>query len=149
MNRNLTIRLTILTLIIISMTTSAQTIYKNKPLTEKIGDIYFLEITINHLAENYRRTEISVIYHHDNTFKIHSILNSNSLSGKQIDTVFTLNKLQLSKLDKFGFDFDKKTIPTGLIIAGSRSIFTLTLNGQTSILKNKSDYSLVLDLLKN
>ena len=139
--------LTLLTLSI--LTTIAQTKSIDKTLIEKLNRSDFLVIKVSHGAERYDRKEINVIYYQDSIVKIHSILKSNYSADKQIDTVFTLNQLQLTKLNKFGNDFNNKNIVGDQIwLAGTRTFYTIILNGETMTFDNKEGYSLILDLLE-
>jgi hypothetical protein len=138
--------LTLLT--ICSTTTIAQTKSIDKSLIEQLKWNDFLVIKVSHGAERYDRKEINVVYHQDSIVKIHSILKSNYSADKQIDTVFTLSGLQLTKLDKFGKDFnDKNIVGDQIWFAGTRTFYTIVLNGETLTFDDKSSYSLILDLL--
>lgn len=139
--------LTLLTLSI--LTTIAQPKSIDKTLIEQLNRSDFLVIKVSHGAERYDRKEINVIYYQDSIVKIHSILKSNNSADKQIDTVFTLNQLQLTKLNKFGNDFNNKNIVGDQIwLAGTRTFYSIILNGETMTFDNKAGYSLILDLLE-
>jgi hypothetical protein len=114
---------------------------------EKINYLDFLEIKISYNAERYKRNEINVIYLQNNSVNIHSILRSSSPSEKQIDTVFTLNSQQITKLEKFEGYFSKNTFPSNVIFAGTKTNITIALNGVISSKENKNNYSLLLDFL--
>ena len=119
----------------------------DKKLTDTITASDFLNITIRHFVERYKRTEVNIIYHQDNKMKIHSILKSNAAT--EIDTTFILSGAQLMLIDKFGEDFKNNTIvPREITFAGTRTFYYITLNGKTVTLDNKKGgYSLILDLL--
>lgn len=120
-----------------------------KKLTDSINSLDFLTITVRHWAERYERNEVNVMYHHDNKLKIHSILKSNSRTERQIDTIFALSGAQQMLVDKFGVDFKNNQIgSTDTIFAGTKTLYSVTLNNLTTVLENKSGYSLILDLLK-
>lgn len=131
-----------------SLTTIAQTKSIDKTLIEQLNWNDFLIIKISHGAERYDRREINVVFHQDSIVKIHSILKSNYSADNPIDTVFALSGLQLTKLDKFGKDFNNKNIVGEQIwFAGTRTFYTIILNGETMTFDNKNGYSLILDLL--
>lgn len=121
----------------------------DRPLTDRIGWLDFVTVKISHNSERYERQEINVIYHQDSIMKIHSILKSNYKVDNQIDTTFTLNAQQLYKLDKFEIAFKNDSIPTGIVFAGTRTILTINISGQTMTLENRSDYSLIRELLND
>ena len=118
-----------------------------KSLTEQVNWLGFLEIKISFGAEYYDRNEINIIYLQDGALKIHSFLKSNYSRDKQIDTCFKLSIPQLMTLNKFGDNFDNNTLPSGIVIAGTSALFEVSFNGQTKTRQNKSDYSLINDLL--
>lgn len=129
------------------LTTFTQAKLQDKTIIDRISCLNFLTIKISHYSERYERQEIDVIYHQDSFVKIHSILRSNFSKDNTVDTIFALNGQQLEKLEKFEINFNNNKIPTGVVIAGTLTIYMLNLNGETRTLENKSDYSLILDLL--
>lgn len=102
---------------------------------------------MEYFSERYERKEINVIYYEGNILKIHSILKSNYEKDKKVDTVFSLNANQIRIVDEFEHYFNKNEFPKEIILAGTISIFKITLNGETKTLENKNNYSLISHLL--
>lgn len=121
--------------------------YKDRRATSNIGAYDFLVISMEYFSERYERKEVNIIYHENNILKIHSILKSNYEKDKKVDTVFSLNAKQIRIVDEFENYFNKNEFPKEIILAGTISIFKITLNGETKTLENKNNYSLISHLL--
>jgi hypothetical protein len=119
----------------------------NKTLLDEIDHGGIISIYIDHGSERYERTEASIIYHADSFLKIHCVLLSNSKMDKPVDTVFNLTPKQWDIINRFSEAVDSNNIPSRLIMAGTSSRYFITVNGRIKNLSDKSNYSLVFELL--
>lgn len=141
--------LSFLVVLLLQLPVLAQQEKKTASLLQKNNWLDFVIIKIHHYAESVQRYEVDVIYLKDKKFKIHAIVNSNAGNAKKIDTVFTLNTLQLSRLEEFYNHFQKNNFPSPeVIIAATGTTFSCTVDGETVAVESKSKYSLIEELLK-
>lgn len=140
-------RVTVIFLLFFSFSYSSELGEENKKLTDRIEWLGFLSIQIEHGVEYYSRNEINIIYHENNRLKIHSILKSSNENELQIDTVFDLSGRQIIAINDFGRMFESNAFPKHLILAGTNTKMKVSLSDEDRTLSNKSDFSLILNLL--
>jgi hypothetical protein len=139
-------------ILLLQLPVFAQQKKKTVSLLQKNNWLDFVIIKIDRYAETMKRYEVDVVYQNlkYKIFKIHAVVNSNNETEKKIDTVFTLNTAQLSTLEDFYNHFQKNDfLLPKMIYAGSGETFSCTLDGETVMIENKSEYSLIEELLKN
>ncbi len=141
--------LSFLLLSLIHVSIFAQQKKEETPFLKNKNWLDFVIIKIDHHSEIDKRYEVDVVYLKNKVFKIHSIVNSDAKTEKKIDTVFTLNETHLKTLERFYDAFQRNVFPPSKLNSiGSGSQFSCTVDGETITISNKTEYSLIEELLK-